>query len=199
LQGKASVFGGADDSQGVALSGLNSPASSYAGIAVYSQETLGGWWELIDPKGQLAIVRQIDIGPAPYTHRKFDLTPKLAHLFGYSYKSFPTDVGTWQAHYLGKQRPQFTGSDPHHRGVIDEAGQGSTSTASGFSKPPKKDKPVQGGLLDVVPGGETVKQLGGNLLGILGNLSLWKGLGLVIAGAAILIFAALEFRQIAKL
>ena len=36
-----------------------------------------------------------------------------------------------------------------------------------------------------------------SILGVLGNISLWKGLGLVIAGFAILIFAGIEFKNMA--
>lgn len=36
----------------------------------------------------------------------------------------------------------------------------------------------------------------GDILGILGNLQTWKGLGLVLAGAAILIFAAVEILKL---
>jgi hypothetical protein len=35
-----------------------------------------------------------------------------------------------------------------------------------------------------------------SFLGFLGSLSFWKGLGLIIGGAAILVFAALEFRKL---
>lgn len=35
-----------------------------------------------------------------------------------------------------------------------------------------------------------------SLLSLFGNLSLWKGVGLVLAGAAILVFAALELRKL---
>jgi hypothetical protein len=36
------------------------------------------------------------------------------------------------------------------------------------------------------------------LTNIFGNLDTWKGIGLVVAGAAILIFAAIEFKNLAR-
>lgn len=35
-----------------------------------------------------------------------------------------------------------------------------------------------------------------NILGVLGNLGLWKGIGLVLAGVLILVFAGLELRKL---
>jgi hypothetical protein len=99
VTGASSWFGGPNDP-----SAGGAPASGLGwvpGIAVYNQATLGGWWLLRAPNGQIGIVRQMDIGPAPSTGRKFDYSYNLLPLFGYSQGNFPTGANSTGI-YLGK-------------------------------------------------------------------------------------------------
>jgi len=65
------------------------------GIALYSNETLGHWFEVTAPNGVTSIEQQTDIGPHPRTGRKIDISSAAAERFGYSPKNFPTD-GTFK-------------------------------------------------------------------------------------------------------
>lgn len=99
LVGASSWFGGPNDP-----SAQDPPASGISidtpGIAVYNRATLGGWWALKAPNGNIGFVRQTDIGPAPRTKRLFDYTYSLLPLFGYTQQNFPTG-GQSQAVFLG--------------------------------------------------------------------------------------------------
>ena len=100
VDGKVSWFGGPNDpsDSGHTASG---GTTATPGIAVYDRATLGGYWRVTAPNGRTKIVRQTDIGPAPWTGRKIDFTYSALGMFGYSEKNFPTDA-IGHAVYLGK-------------------------------------------------------------------------------------------------
>jgi len=102
LSGKTSWFGGPNDSQntGTAL-GLPDTAR---GLAVYNRKTLGGYWRVQWPNGRTSVERQVDIGPAPWTHRSIDFTSAAIRANGYTEKNFPTDARATIT-YLGKTKP----------------------------------------------------------------------------------------------
>jgi hypothetical protein len=54
-----------------------------------------------------------------------------------------------------------------------------------------------GGIANAVNAVGNAGSAAGNFLGDLGNLSLWKGLGLVIAGLVILVFVGIELLKVA--
>jgi hypothetical protein len=91
--GKISWFTGGKTASGA-------PATA-PGIAVYNHQTLGGYWLIRLPNGHAAVVRQTDIGPAPWTGRTFDFTASLVQSLGYTTKNFPTDSRA-SGEYLGK-------------------------------------------------------------------------------------------------
>lgn len=64
---------------------------SAQGISFYSQATLGKWFEVHAPNGNVSIEQQTDRGPHPSTGRKIDISAAAAERFGYSPDSFPTD------------------------------------------------------------------------------------------------------------
>lgn len=112
LAGKASVFGndplqGFTDPSDSGITALGTPTSR-GGLAVYRYGTLGGWWKVCPPKGwhrRCHLIRQTDIGPAPWTGRIVDLTAVAARrAWGLRVRSFPTDVGRWRIHYRGRRR-----------------------------------------------------------------------------------------------
>jgi hypothetical protein len=107
LAGAMSWFGGPHDPTAGTGTASGQP-TSVPGIAVYDQHTLGGWWLLKAPNGNIGIVQQTDIGPAPSTGRKFDYTYSLLPLFGYSETNFPTG-GQTQGYYLGSSSELATG------------------------------------------------------------------------------------------
>lgn len=98
--GGSSWFGGPNDSTTGSTTASGAPITT-PGIAVYDQSTLGGWWLLKAPNGDIGLVKQTDIGPAPWTGRAFDYTYSLLPLFGYSQKSFPTNSQSYGI-YVGK-------------------------------------------------------------------------------------------------
>ena len=99
ITGKVSWFGGPNDKEntGTAL-GLPDTAR---GIAVYNQQTLGGYWQVKWPNGKVTVEKQIDIGPAPWTNRKIDFTSTAIKNAGYTESNFPTDASATIT-YLGK-------------------------------------------------------------------------------------------------
>ena len=40
------------------------------GIAIYNRATLGGYWKVTAANGKTAILKQTDLGPAPFTGRQ---------------------------------------------------------------------------------------------------------------------------------
>ena len=103
LNGKVSWFGGPHDSQdsGTTASGI---PESVPGIAVYNQSTLRGYWLVEFPNGKKLVLQQTDIGPAPWTGRKVDVTYSALPKAGYSEGNFPTD-STVHARFLGMHVP----------------------------------------------------------------------------------------------
>lgn len=98
VSGKISWFGGQQTANG--------SSTAKPGIAVYNEATLNGWWLVLMPNHVLGVVQQTDVGPAPWTGRKFDFSQGALAGFGYTTQNFPTD-GSIQAIYLGKGTSQF--------------------------------------------------------------------------------------------
>jgi len=100
VSGKLSWFGGPGDATD---SGRTASGGTTAepGIAVYNRATLGGYWRVTTPNGKTVVLKQTDLGPAPFTGRKIDVTYSALAQLGYNEHNFPTDsVG--KAEYLGK-------------------------------------------------------------------------------------------------
>lgn len=98
--GTISWFGGPDDPSSGSTTASGAPVTT-PGIAVYNQQTLGGWWLVKLPNGVISLVRQTDIGPAPSTGRTFDFLYSLLPFLGYSQQNFPTN-GSASGVYIGK-------------------------------------------------------------------------------------------------
>jgi hypothetical protein len=116
LSGRASVFGndplyGVHDASDSGTTALGTPTAR-GGIAVMRYSTLGGWWWVCAPRGILRsgvprchLVRQTDIGPAPWTGRVLDVTARTARrAWRLTAPGFPTDVGRWTLRYRGRRR-----------------------------------------------------------------------------------------------
>ena len=103
LIGNGSWFGGPHDPEdsGHTASG---GTTHEPGIAVYNHKTLGGYWRVKAPNGKVAILRQTDIGPAPWTKRTVDVTYSALPQLGYNEGNFPTDH-QFRTEYLGKNAP----------------------------------------------------------------------------------------------
>lgn len=66
------------------------------GVSFYSSKTLGRWFKVKAPNGEVSIEQQTDIGPHPRTGRKIDIAAAAAERFGYTPRNFPTDkTFTW--------------------------------------------------------------------------------------------------------
>jgi len=102
LSGKTSWFGGPNDSQNTGTA-LGLP-DTVRGLAVYNRKTLGGYWRVQWPNGRTSVERQVDIGPAPWTHRSIDFTSAAIRANGYTEQNFPTDARATIT-YLGKTKP----------------------------------------------------------------------------------------------
>lgn len=115
LAGKASVFGndarqGVHDPSDSGTTALGTPTSR-GGIAVYRYSTLGGWWWVCAPRHLVRahvrrchLVRQTDIGPAPWTGRVLDVTAVTSlRAWRLRVSGWPTDVGTWTLRYRGRR------------------------------------------------------------------------------------------------
>jgi hypothetical protein len=102
LRGKVSQFGGPNDptDSGHTANGMT---TATPGIAVYNENTLGGYWKVTTANGRTQVIQQTDIGPAPWTGRLIDFTYSAVHLFGYTQQNFPTD-SVASAVYLGKDK-----------------------------------------------------------------------------------------------
>jgi hypothetical protein len=108
LAGPSSWFGGPNDKTTGPTTASGAPITT-PGIAVDNPSTLGGWWLLKAPNGNIGLVRQTDLGPSPSTGRKFDYTYSLLSLFGYSQQNFPTG-GQTNGYYLGKDISTISGA-----------------------------------------------------------------------------------------
>lgn len=101
LSGRVSWFGGPNDGETGNKLTASGALTSTPGIAIYNRATLGGYWRVTDTKtGRSAVLRQTDLGPAPWTGRKIDITYSALNRFGYSEHNFPTD-SPFKAEYLG--------------------------------------------------------------------------------------------------
>ena len=101
--GKISCFGGPGDPSSGPTTSSGAPVS-VPSISTYNQATKGGYWLVHMPNGKSAVLKQTDIGPAPWTGRNFDFTYTALPLLGYSQGNFPTDA-TITGTYLGKSVP----------------------------------------------------------------------------------------------
>jgi hypothetical protein len=72
VTGRMTWFGGPDDAsaQGAPASGLGWQSN---GMAYYNTGSLRGNWLIHFPWGQTMSMRQIDVGPAPWTGNPFDI------------------------------------------------------------------------------------------------------------------------------
>jgi hypothetical protein len=104
LTGKGSWFGGPGDSSDSGHT-ANGETTKTPGIAVYNHGTLGGYWRVRAPNGKVAVLKQTDIGPAPWTGRKIDVTYSALNKFGFNEGNFPTD-SQFSAEYLGRNAPK---------------------------------------------------------------------------------------------
>lgn len=85
--GRVSVFGPPLEGAGTTALGIS---SALPGIALYNYDTLGAYFR-IRVAGHSAVLRQTDIGPAPWTGRTIDITGAGAGTLGLSAGGFPTD------------------------------------------------------------------------------------------------------------
>jgi hypothetical protein len=66
---------------------------SQQGIALPYRRTLGQWYNVTPPGGDLPFpLQQTDVGPAKWTGRGVDISAAAAHQMGYTPKNFPTDA-----------------------------------------------------------------------------------------------------------
>lgn len=109
ITGRTSWFGGPNDSMNVGTA-LGLP-DTVRGIAVYNQQTLGGYWRVHWPNGRVSIERQVDIGPSPTGGRKIDFTSAAIQANGYTENNYPTDKQA-TIEYLGKNKPSGSAVAP---------------------------------------------------------------------------------------
>lgn len=100
VNGKVSWFGGPHDAETGNSKTASGASTSEPGIAIYNRATLGGYWKVTANNGKTAVLKQTDLGPAPFTGRAIDVTYSALGKFGYNEGNFPTD-STFKAVYLG--------------------------------------------------------------------------------------------------
>ncbi len=61
------------------------------GVSFYDHATLGKWFVVSAPNGHSSLEQQTEIGPAPWTGRKIDISAVCAERLGYSPTTFPTN------------------------------------------------------------------------------------------------------------
>jgi LysM repeat protein len=97
ITGRMTWFGGPNDpgAQGAPASGLGWLSN---GMSYYNEGSLGGQWSIHFPWGQTLPMRQIDIGPAPWTHNAFDLAYSALPSTPYNQSTWPnpTVTGTYE-------------------------------------------------------------------------------------------------------
>lgn len=86
IKGRVSWFG----DTGNAMAGGGQP-SRVPGIALYNRATLGNLYKVVIA-GHIARLRQVDVGPAPSTGRKIDVTQAGLRSLGFTTRNFPTDA-----------------------------------------------------------------------------------------------------------
>jgi hypothetical protein len=91
-------FGGPNDptAGGAPASGLGYLSN---GMAYYNTGSLGSRWLLQFPWGQSLSMRQIDVGPAPWTGNKFDMAYSALPQTPYNEQTWPNPTVTGT--YLG--------------------------------------------------------------------------------------------------
>lgn len=104
VAGKVSWFGGPGDPSDSGHT-ADGGTTKEPGIAVYNHGTLGGYWRVKAPNGKTVVLKQTDIGPAPWTGRKIDVTYSALNKFGFNEHDFPTD-SHFDAEYLGRTVPK---------------------------------------------------------------------------------------------
>lgn len=104
VAGKVSWFGGPGDPSDSGHT-ADGGTTKEPGIAVYNHGTLGGYWRVKAPNGKTVVLKQTDIGPAPWTGRKIDVTYSALNKFGFNEHDFPTD-SHFNAEYLGRTPPK---------------------------------------------------------------------------------------------
>jgi hypothetical protein len=107
VRGKVSWFGGPDDPSDSGRTALGLSTAT-PGIALFDRATLGDWFD-VTIAGRSHPERQTDIGPAPSTGRKIDLTYSALKDFGFTEHTFPTGAIATAAR-IGAKRPR-----PHRR------------------------------------------------------------------------------------
>jgi hypothetical protein len=100
VNGKVSWFGGPHDAETGNSKTASGASTSEPGIAIYNRATLGGYWKVTANNGKTAVLKQTDLGPAPFTGRAIDVTYSALGKFGYNEGNFPTD-SQFKAVYLG--------------------------------------------------------------------------------------------------
>lgn len=198
--GKSSWFGGPGDKTTGPTTASGAPITD-PGIAVDNRATLGHWWAIKAPNGAIAIVKQTDIGPAPSTGRRFDLTYSLLPLLGYTQQNYPTgqqvfgyDLGTTLTDIslnapnalksLGATTQQYTAFvQSSDNGAIKNghadafASSGKQSTAPGVSADPSSEA-VGSGVNVNIPGLSGVE----SIAALLTSGAFWLRVLEVIAG-----------------
>jgi LysM repeat protein len=98
ITGRMTWFGGPNDpgAQGAPASGLGWLSD---GMSYYNEGSLGGQWSIHFPWGQTLPMRQIDIGPAPWTHNAFDMAYSALPSTPYNQSTWPNPTVTGT--YLG--------------------------------------------------------------------------------------------------
>jgi hypothetical protein len=170
------------------------------GIAVYNQQTLGGWWLVKLPNGAEEYIKQTDIGPAPWTGRKFDFSQNNLEAIGYTTGNFPTDSEI-EATYVGKQYPVATkNANPHIVAIPVKKGGGLYNV--GENPYPQKTK--KGGCVNlpivnapIFPEGfcEAFEHIG-KVFEFIGSTAGWVRIGKVTFGAILLLIALAELGKI---
>lgn len=103
VSGRVSWFGGPNDSGDPSGRTATGTSNAAPGIAVYNRSTLGGYWR-VTLNGKTSVLKQTDIGPAPWTGKKVDVTTGAIGRFGFNERNFPTGAKV-TAEYLGKRKP----------------------------------------------------------------------------------------------
>jgi hypothetical protein len=117
---------------------------------------LDGYWRVTAPNGRVAILRQTDIGPAPWTGRKVDITYSALGEFGYNESNFPTD-STVHAEYLGKSLPQGSQLGP----VASGAASAETANPARPGGPPASSDVAAAAPDQLAPAGGGTQGAGG--------------------------------------
>lgn len=65
-------------------------ADANQGIALPSRKTLGQWFDVTGPDGNVHRLQQTDIGPAGWTGKGIDISAAAAERMGFTPKNFPT-------------------------------------------------------------------------------------------------------------